>query len=329
MKKLLLLLFPLMMFAQDSPLIGDVDCDGEVNSQDASLILQFVTSVIDELPCQDNMTGLTPEQLQEIINLMDEQININYTGGGGGSNYPAMISSISSEAMFIGEAFVYCNDLEEDGYTDWFLPNLELLTFAISGGCELPDERTTEYIWSSSHSYTNSYDVIRVRESYVDVYDYNFATAATKCRCVRFGEGETSEGPSGSSNSSGSSVGGSSEQTITMIGPMFLYGEFPDFINYYSATSNNMYYLDAIRFCDDLEYNDYNDWFLPSNHQIQNFINDGNDVIIPNYSAGSYEFLLYDGFMGTSYKLYINQGVPLFYSSTPGTYSDGFCFCVR
>ena len=77
---LLLLLFPLMMFAQDSPLVGDVDCDGEVNSQDASLILQFVTGVIDELPCQDNMTGLTPEQLQEIINMMDEQLNINYSG---------------------------------------------------------------------------------------------------------------------------------------------------------------------------------------------------------------------------------------------------------
>ena len=63
MKKLLiLLLFPLMMFAQDSTLIGDVDCSGEVNSQDASLILQFVTNVIDELPCEANMTGLTPEQ---------------------------------------------------------------------------------------------------------------------------------------------------------------------------------------------------------------------------------------------------------------------------
>ena len=49
MKKILiLLLFPLMMFAQDSTLIGDVDCSGEVNSQDASLILQFVTNVIDE-----------------------------------------------------------------------------------------------------------------------------------------------------------------------------------------------------------------------------------------------------------------------------------------
>ena len=47
------------------------------------------------------MTGLTPEQLQEIINMMDEQLSINYTGGGG--NYPVMISSISSEEMNFGD----------------------------------------------------------------------------------------------------------------------------------------------------------------------------------------------------------------------------------
>ena len=104
---LLLLLFPLMMFALDSTLIGDVDCSGEVNSQDASLILQFVTNVIDELPCQDNMTGLTPEQLQEIINMMDEQLSINYSGGGS-SNYPVMISSISSDAINLGAAKFIC-----------------------------------------------------------------------------------------------------------------------------------------------------------------------------------------------------------------------------
>ena len=83
MKRLLiLLLFPLMMFSQDSTLIGDVDCSGEVNSQDASLILQFVTNVIDTLPCEANMTGLTPEQLQEMIDMIEDQLNISYSNGG-------------------------------------------------------------------------------------------------------------------------------------------------------------------------------------------------------------------------------------------------------
>ena len=71
-----------MMFAQDSTLIGDVDCSGEVNSQDASLILQFVTNVIDELPCEANMTGLTPDQLQEMIDMMEDQLNINFNSNG-------------------------------------------------------------------------------------------------------------------------------------------------------------------------------------------------------------------------------------------------------
>ena len=50
MKYIFLLFFPLMMYAQDTTLIGDVDCSGDITSQDAVLILQYVTSVIDELP---------------------------------------------------------------------------------------------------------------------------------------------------------------------------------------------------------------------------------------------------------------------------------------
>ena len=56
MKKIILFLFfPLVLFSQETTLIGDVDCNGELNSEDASLILQYVTSVIDSLPCQENM----------------------------------------------------------------------------------------------------------------------------------------------------------------------------------------------------------------------------------------------------------------------------------
>ena len=81
MKKLFfLLLLPFAIFAQQTTLIGDVDCNGEINSEDASLILQFVTSVIDTLPCQANMSGITPDQLEEIITMMSGQLSINYSG---------------------------------------------------------------------------------------------------------------------------------------------------------------------------------------------------------------------------------------------------------
>ena len=85
MKKIILLLFPLLIFSQNTTLIGDVDCSGEVTSEDASLILQFVTNVIEELPCQENMTGLTPDQLEEMIQTINGQLTINYSSVGFGN----------------------------------------------------------------------------------------------------------------------------------------------------------------------------------------------------------------------------------------------------
>ena len=77
-----------MVLSQNTSLIGDVDCSGDINSQDASLILQFVTNVIDSLPCEVNITGLTPEQLQDMINMMEDQLSVNYAASlGGGCDF--------------------------------------------------------------------------------------------------------------------------------------------------------------------------------------------------------------------------------------------------
>ena len=325
MKKLLiLLLFPLMMFSQDSTLIGDVDCSGEVNSQDASLILQFVTNVIDELPCEANMTGLTPEQLQEIINMMNEQLSVNYTGGGS-NNYPAMISNISSESMFLGEAFIYCANLEEGGYSDWFLPNFDQLSYAISGGCDFPDERTDNYLWTRSKD-TSIPFVLLITESTTTLptlyssYDNDY-----NCRCVRFGEGETSEGSSGLSNSSGSgsSILGNSEQLITMIGPKY---------DAAAGNSSNLPYFECLDFCATLNYNDYDDWRVPTAMEIQSWVMENSQPIsIPNWDPNDYEvFHLRQTsnsfiFDGMSIYLYINGDINI----GPFSFYDCDCFCVR
>ncbi len=57
--KYIFFLFPFIVFCQNTTLVGDVDCSGDVTSEDASLILQYVTNVIEELPCVENLNGLT------------------------------------------------------------------------------------------------------------------------------------------------------------------------------------------------------------------------------------------------------------------------------
>ena len=75
MKKLLIvlsILFSLNINAQNNSLAGDVNCDSIVNSVDASLILQYITGILDSLPCEPSA--------QTIINFMSGS-------GGGGCDY--------------------------------------------------------------------------------------------------------------------------------------------------------------------------------------------------------------------------------------------------
>ena len=137
MKKIILfILFPLVLFSQETTLVGDVDCNGELNSEDASLILQYVTSVIDSLPCQENMLGLTPDQLQEIIDMITEandatsSINMigpmyTYEEYGGLFDLDYVYGGTCCNEMYYFEALLFCAKLEYDGYDDWRIPSLE------------------------------------------------------------------------------------------------------------------------------------------------------------------------------------------------------------
>jgi len=328
MKKLLiLLLFPLMMFAQDSTLTGDVDCSGEINSQDASLILQFVTNVIDTLPCEANMTGLTPDQLQEIINLMSEQLNVNYTGGGSG-NYPVMISTNSGYQMKFTDALTYCRELDENNYSDWFLPSLEQLLYisSISSDLQINENNalwTTTPLSASGGTgayASSSFYTIKLNQTSSNALSASNTSTdnLSYCRCVRFGEGETSEGSSGSSNSSGSgsSILGS-EQPISMIGPMYLSEDFPEFnhiaTNNYNIGTNYgghaLRYFDALRFCNELNYDGFSDWHLPSLNQIYHYIvnNNSENIEIPNIA---------------NFEGYWEDDTAQFWTSTDGANSD-------
>ena len=347
MKKLILLLFPLMIFSQETTIIGDVDCNGEVNSEDASLILQFVTSVIDELPCEQNMNGLTPEQLQEIINMMNEQMSINYNGGEGG-HYPIMVSleSVDSPSNF-GEAMSYCYNLEENNYNDWYLPSIDQLIYAISGGVELPDEVSTEYIISSSLSsdywqdnLLDAYIMLNLSDGSISISDSQLTNGA-KIRCVRNGSGQVTT--SSNSSSADSSIGGVN-QPITMIGPMFWKDEYPDFLGM-PLDSDNIYYSCCLRFCGELDYNGYSDWRLPTWHSLQNWIEKESEIIIPNYGnstawLGHSFWLRFSETIFSNYSSYIlalyisgpdSEQIPniAHYPTAYGVDSSTKCFCVR
>jgi len=140
MKKIILLMFfPLILLSQEVTLVGDVDCNGELNSEDASLILQYVTSVIDSLPCDNNMTGLTPSQLEEIIDMLSVSNSTNDNISMFGLMYryeecnesclsiDYLFGAQQSNELYYFEALAFCSQLEYEGYDDWRLPSLGAL----------------------------------------------------------------------------------------------------------------------------------------------------------------------------------------------------------
>jgi len=89
-------------------------------------------------------------------------VNVSSAGGsssGGsstpstlGNGMPTMISNESTYKMRFGNCVIYCDSLSELGFDDWIMPSLEQLTYAVSGGCVIPDSRTDKYIWSRTFS---------------------------------------------------------------------------------------------------------------------------------------------------------------------------------
>ena len=134
---LILFFFPALIISQNTTIVGDVDCSGSITSEDASLILQFVTNVIEELPCQENMTGLTPDQLQEIIDIISNQaveseqiINTigpmyTYSEYGNLVDEDYTYEAECCNALYYFEALLFCSKLEYNGFDDWRIPSLK------------------------------------------------------------------------------------------------------------------------------------------------------------------------------------------------------------
>jgi hypothetical protein len=106
-----------------------------------------------------------------------------------GSGMPTMISNESNSSMGLDDAMIYCDTLNEGGYSDWILPTIDQLTYAVSGGCIINDSRTSNSIWSRSQNklgsgYSDYMSQINLNTS-AFVFSGIRSDNSTKCRCVR------------------------------------------------------------------------------------------------------------------------------------------------
>ena len=113
-----------------------------------------------------------------------------------GSGMPTMISSEATIGKISwGAAALYCDSLNESGYSDWIMPTLKQLTYASTGGCVIPDARTNNMIWTRSvYSEYSAYVFMLLTPSF-DSYNHQFSSRETynldsdtysvHCRCVR------------------------------------------------------------------------------------------------------------------------------------------------
>ena len=205
------------------------------------------------------------------------EVTVSSVGGGSSSGgsvniassglTPIAISTESANFLNFNDAMLYCDSLSEDGYDDWILPTIDELTFISSGGLELPDSRTTNYLWSRSPSYSTlySYNVYVLKfleEDALQTLDHSstyFYTPSHKTRCIRRGVITVSSG-------GGSSSGGSST-------PSTLGNGMPTMIS--NKSDSIMSYISASFYCSNLIESGYDDWILPNYEQISYAIGGG------------------------------------------------------
>jgi hypothetical protein len=210
----------------------------------------------------------------------------NSSSGGSGNVVssgltPIAISTESSDDFYFPDAMLYCDSLVEDGYDDWILPTIDELTFISSGGLELPDSRTNNYLWSrspveSNNMYNRVYvlnflEVIGSNSLSINQTRSSFLVQKYNTRCIRRGAVTVS------SSGGGSSSGGSST-------PSTLGNGMPTMIS--NESVNKMVFGNCVLYCDSLSENGHSDWIMPTIDQLTYASSGG--CIIPDTRSGDY-----------------------------------------
>ena len=85
----------------------------------------------------------------------------------------------------------YCDSLNQNGNNDWFLPSLDELMLAASGGASIPDYRTTDYLWTRSLDANQANGLARIQQlnlkyiSTVQTVRAVYVDIRGSVRCVR------------------------------------------------------------------------------------------------------------------------------------------------
>ena len=139
-----------------------------------------------------NMNGFAIENLATPVNpsdavtkdYVDNQI-INVSGSGGGACHcPSMITD-EFAATTLTAAMRNCAALVQSGHSDWYLPELEDLTYFLSfEGANLPNDNSTNYLWTRTRntSSSNGFAYFNFNNGYIY---YTNGLNSFHYRCVR------------------------------------------------------------------------------------------------------------------------------------------------
>ena len=139
-----------------------------------------------------NMNGFAIENLATPVNpadavtkdYVDNQI-IGVSGSGGGACHcPSMITDEFASTTLTA-AMRNCAALVQGGHSDWYLPELEDLTYFLSfEGANLPNDNSSNYLWTRTRVNSSSNAFGRFNFTDGNVY-YSSGANSYNYRCVR------------------------------------------------------------------------------------------------------------------------------------------------
>jgi hypothetical protein len=106
--------------------------------------------------------------------------------GGSSSQVSYLMSQVSQDEMNLADAMSYCRNLEEGGYTDWYLPSLDKILELYSGKSDsIPNDESS--VWTTSYNIewgSNGYVYYTISLGSLSRSGYNHS-ANRKVVCIR------------------------------------------------------------------------------------------------------------------------------------------------